>query len=75
MKESSLEKRVEALERELLNLRTDMEKSPEASGWKAFVGAFVNDPYFKKAMDIGKNYRESLKPKRRTKRKPSNGDT
>lgn len=65
MSENPLEKRVAAIEQELLHLRSSMGKSPEAPGWKAFVGAFVNDPYFKKAMDIGRKYRESLKPKKR----------
>lgn len=53
------EKRVEALEQEIVHLRNSVEKSP-GEGWKAFVGAFSDDPYFKKAMEIGRRYRRSL---------------
>lgn len=71
MEANRLEQRVAALEEELIQLRTNME-GKHGQGWEAFVGAFLHDPYFKKAMDIGRRHRESLKPKPK-KRKRSNG--
>jgi hypothetical protein len=74
MKDNRLEKRLNALEEEVVHLRKDIEK-PQGLGWKAFVGAFLHDPYFKKAMELGKRYRESLRPKAKKKRKRSNGNS
>ncbi|MFO0964915.1 MAG: hypothetical protein U0793_04900 [Gemmataceae bacterium] len=72
MQKSEMEKRIVALEEEVAHLRTAMDKN-QGQGWKAFVGAFLHDPYFKKAMDIGRRYRESLKPKAKKKSKRRNG--
>lgn len=38
---------------------------------KVVLGTFANDPDFDKAMELGRKYRESLRPKPRTKRSPT----
>jgi len=62
MSNGSLENRVEALEAEISRLKRLVEEGKTAPGWKRMVGAFLNDPYFKQAMDYGRQYRESLRP-------------
>jgi hypothetical protein len=69
----SLEERVAALERELLRLKQLVEPRNTGSWVDMWAGAFLNDPYFEKAMKYGRQYRESLRPRKRTKRKKKNG--
>ena len=68
----TLKDRVAALEAELLLLRLKVDKHSK-NGWRAFVGAFRGDPVFKRAMEYGRKYRESLRPKTRVKRKKADG--
>jgi hypothetical protein len=71
----SLEERVAALEAEMTSLKDRiLDQEVKKTGWQAMVGAFLNDPYFEKAMKYGRQYRESLRPKNK-KRKRSNGDS
>jgi hypothetical protein len=41
--------------------------------WKQWAGAFLNDPYYEKAMKYGREYRESLRPRKKKKAKKKNG--
>jgi predicted phosphoadenosine phosphosulfate sulfurtransferase len=71
----SVEQRLAALEAEVQRLRRVIDQEKLAPGWKRMVGAFLNDPYFEKAMKYGRQYRESLRPKKATKRKRRHGDS
>jgi hypothetical protein len=69
MASGSIEERVAALEAEVSRLRQAVLPSPDKPWWKEWAGAFLNDPYYEKAMKYGRQYRESLRPKKRKKRK------
>lgn len=66
-----LEARVAALEPEVSRLKGLVEKSaePDDSWVSKIAGTFANDPIFEEAMRLGREYRESLRPKPRTRRK------
>jgi hypothetical protein len=67
MADESLEKRVAALEQEVARLRELIEanKQEERPGWEKIVGSFANDPIYEEAMRLGREYRESQRPKSR----------
>lgn len=66
----NLEERVAALEAEVAHLKEQIsDHGNKKSGWQAIVGTFLNDPYYEKAMKYGRQYRESLRPKKKTKKK------
>lgn len=76
MAAGSLEDRVAALEAEIAYLKNQIiERGVQKSGWEAMVGAFLNDPYFEKAMKYGRQYRESLRPKKRKKKEQTHGNS
>jgi hypothetical protein len=61
----TLEERVEQLEKELARLKQQMQSTPsqpEQPWWEKIVGAFADDPDFEAAVELGKEYRQSLKP-------------
>ncbi len=67
----SLEDRVSALEADVARLKARVEGA-KASGdpWTDVVwGSFANDPAFEEAVRLGREYRESLRPKPKS-RKP-----
>lgn len=68
-----IEHRVAALESEVARLKKRLEKAvPSQVDWlDAFSGVFDNDPVYEEAMRLGREYRESLRPKaaRKTARK------
>ena len=63
----ALEQRVELLEAEIARLRDIVEKSARAETsdmvpwWKKRVGTFANEPMYDEAMELGRQYRESLR--------------
>lgn len=66
----NLEERVAALEAEVAQLKDHiLDHGTKKSGWEAIVGTFLNDPYYEKAMKYGRQYRESLRPKKKKKKK------
>ncbi len=72
MSVAELERRVRALEDEVARLRKrlrggDTDLRP---WWQRIWGTFAGDPAFEEAMRLGREYRESLRPKprRRTRR-------
>jgi hypothetical protein len=71
MASSSLEQRVADLEAEVATLKRRLEKLDRTSPWwEQIAGTFENDPIYEKAMQLGREYRQSLRPKttpRRTK--------
>jgi hypothetical protein len=70
MASGNLEERVAALEAEVAQLKDQIvNRGAKKAGWEAIVGTFLNDPYYEKAMKYGRQYRESLRPKRKKKKK------
>ena len=69
----SLEERVSAIESELFRLKQLVEPKKPAPWWEEWAGAFLNDPYFEKAMKYGRQYRESQRPRKAGNRKKKNG--
>lgn len=63
MASEPLEERVAALERELARLRSKVEAAPVMPWWERIAGTFQDDPVYEKAMELGRRYRRSLKPR------------
>jgi hypothetical protein len=61
--------RVATLEAEVTQLKRQIEAVtlPAKPWWEHVVGAFADDPAFEEAMRLGREYRESLRPKPRAK--------
>ena len=61
-----IEHRVAALEADVARLKEQLAKAvPPKGDWlDAFSGVFDNDPIYEEAMRFGREYRESLRPKR-----------
>jgi hypothetical protein len=74
MSKANLETRVAALENEVARLK-DLVGSENKTGWKSFVGLFSGDPSFEEAMKLGRQYRESTRPKPRRKKRSNNART
>lgn len=66
---AEIELRVAALEDEVARLKEQLEKvAPSQGDWLDDIyGAFNNDPIYEEAMRLGREYRESLRPKPRSK--------
>lgn len=69
----SIEERVAALEAEMIRLKQLVEPQKSVPWWEEWVGAFLNDPYFEQAMKYGRQYRESLRPRKGRSRRRKNG--
>jgi hypothetical protein len=65
MAAAELELRVMALEAEMTQVKKQLEKAiGSQEDWlDAVYGAFANDPHFEEAMRLGREYRESLRPR------------
>ncbi len=57
---ANLEKRVEALERELKSLKLAIQKKSRQPWWERLAGAFEDDPIFDEIVEAGRKYRKSL---------------
>jgi hypothetical protein len=70
-----MEQRLAALEAEVAALKKQVSGGKDdRPWWKKISGAFAGDPAFLEAMKLGREYRESLRPKPKVKkRKPKNG--
>ena len=60
---SSLEERVAALEEEVALLKAQSSNAPgtEKPWWEQIFGTFANDRMFDEAMELGRQYRLSLR--------------
>jgi hypothetical protein len=66
---SPLEQRVAALEAEVAKLKSQMEAmQPTQPWWEQIVGTFEHDPVYEEAMRLGRQYRQSLRPRKPTQR-------
>lgn len=65
MTSTALEKRLATLEVELARLKSKVEGMETASKpwWERIAGTFENDPIYERAMKLGRQYRNSLKPR------------
>jgi len=66
-----LEQRIAALEAEVARLKERSGNGqPDNRPWpEKIFGTFANDPEYEEAMRLGREYRESTKPKARKKKK------
>lgn len=64
MAAANLEKRVEALERELRKMKSTIAKAQESREpwWKTLAGAFKDDPLFDEIVKAGQAYRKRAGP-------------
>lgn len=71
MASSNIEKRLQALESDVAELKNRLAggQTSTTPWWKEVWGAFRGDPAFLEAMELGRKYRESLRPKAK-RRKP-----
>ena len=70
MTPAQLEKRVAALEAEVASLKGKYEASHAAKPWwERITGTFQGDPVYEKAMQLGRQYRQSQKPGTSTRRR------
>lgn len=67
---ASLEERVSALEEEVSRLRIRLNvKTGTQPWWESIAGTFANDPIYAEAMRLGRQWRESTRPRRAKKPK------
>ena len=71
MPAKELDERVAALEEEVARVRKEIRSLTNGTmpWWEKINGVFGDDPAFKEAMRLGREYRESLRPKPRKRRK------
>ena len=56
---ANLEKRVEALERELKSLKSSIQKKSREAWWERLAGTFEDDLIFDEIVEAGRKYRRS----------------
>ena len=67
---SPLEQRVADLEAEVATLKCKLANLDMTTPWwERIAGTFENDPIYEKAMQLGREYRQSLRPKTSPRRK------
>jgi hypothetical protein len=66
MSNTELEARLIALETEVARLKVQQQTSAETPWWKEILGSFANDPAYDEAMQLGQQYRESLRSQAET---------
>ena len=67
---SPLEQRVADLETEVATLKRKLDNLDRTTPWwEQIAGTFENDPIYEKAMRLGREYRQSLRPKASPQRK------
>ena len=66
MTTATLEERIAAVERELAQLKQQLQAEtppPVVPWWEKIAGTFANREHYDEAMGLGRAYRESLRPK------------
>jgi hypothetical protein len=62
MPDTEIEARLIALETEVALLKAQQQTSAETPWWEEILGSFATDPAYDEAMQLGRQYRESLRP-------------
>jgi hypothetical protein len=63
MSARGIEKRVDELEEEVAAMRRQLEAlSDSKPWWERIAGTFENDPIYKQAMKLGRDYRRAQQP-------------
>jgi hypothetical protein len=77
MASTNLEQRVRALEDEMAQLKNRLPptSNQDQPWWEKVWGAFRGDPAFLEAMELGRQWRESGRPKPRKKAKRKNANS
>ena len=77
MASSDLEKRLATLEAEVAKLKAESKKSAanQRPWWEEIAGTFADDPAFEEAMRLGREWRDSFKPKPPKKTNKTDGRT
>ena len=66
---SQLEQRMAALEAAVTTLKSQMAALQTSQPWwERIAGTFQHDPMYEEAMRLGRQYRQSLRPKTRERR-------
>jgi hypothetical protein len=66
---SQLEQRVAALEAEVTMLKSQLQAMQTTQPWwEQIAGTFQRDPMYEEAMRLGRQYRQSLRPRKLTQR-------
>jgi hypothetical protein len=75
MASETLEARLSVLEREMAQIKRLLrtKSGPAEPWWERIAGVFEDDPVFEQAMKLGRQYRESLRPRRGEQRGRKNG--
>jgi hypothetical protein len=76
MSSASLEERVAVLEAEVAGLKRICARAGlgHQPWWEEIRGRFKDDPYYEEAMRLGREYRESLRPREDDEETPGNGN-
>lgn len=61
MSDTEIEARLIALEAEVAQLKEQRQTSAATPWWEEILGSFANDPVYDEAMQLGRQYRESLR--------------
>jgi hypothetical protein len=75
MATSSVEQRLKALEDEVAALKQKVNGKDDRPWWQQISGAFAGDPAFLEAMELGRKWRESTRPKRKATQKRKHADS
>ena len=72
MTTANLEDRIRALETEMARLKRMLgtRKQSKIPWWKRISGTFANEPAFEVAMRLGREYRDSFRPRLKRTRPP-----
>jgi hypothetical protein len=70
---AQLESRIAVLEKDVARLTAELEevRGPQQPWWQKISGSFADDPAFEEAMRLGREWRESFRPKKKTRLKKS----
>jgi hypothetical protein len=60
---TDVKKRLAELEREVAAIRKELEELTSSQPWwERIAGTFQNDPIYKRAMQLGRKYRQAQRP-------------